>query len=664
MSGPVNPALTRLQTSPRSSSGDPSPASSSLRSLPTALATPSLLSATPGSRLPTTIPSKNPLALRLYKVLGANYQDASTREALETLSSFYAPSPDSGALNGVASDALERRPGDEEEEEEEEEGGGEEAWGAEYASKSRRKDRANGDAKLSVVDGELALRTRKNLRRDIEGKLAESSQKFLQAFAEVDKKLDVLQLHVLEMQGRCNEAQEKLKSTNEGCKSLLERAEGLRNQRQTTTARESIISLFLNRFTLTEAETEAIVSRDVPVGQAVFDAMDRIETIRNDCRVLLSGEEGETKAGLDIMSLTSSLSNQAYHKLARWCSFEFRQLGKDSQIEVGDTMREVARRLRQRPELLKESLKILSEVRQTTSLNAFLEALTRGGPGGLPRPIELHAHDPTRITDAAYHVFFDTLDAQGRSLLRFLHPPEADLAPPLALRDASQVLREIMGVYDSSLLGDEDPGERESAFEQILDAAVDPAMEMCKRMADLRKDLSSWDKAIFLINCVTYMQNILQAYSFTGSHVTLLQKEVDRHVQTLVSEHYTLFLQDSGLEPIVEAINSKPPDTPLSRLPQASSQAISAALTQFDTFLSTLDVSSSPQLLLLAVPRLSASIHGDAIHKIGLAYSRVCEAVKNPENRYEFAGTLLGSKRPFGDMRVLWQVLGVDEDDL
>lgn len=43
-----------------------------------------------------------------------------------------------------------------------------------------------------------------------------------------------------------------------------------------------------------------------------------------------------------------------------------------------------------------DSLKILTEVRQATLLSSFLEALTRGGPGGLPRPIELHAHDPTR----------------------------------------------------------------------------------------------------------------------------------------------------------------------------------------------------------------------------------------------------------------------------
>jgi len=62
-------------------------------------------------------------------------------------------------------------------------------------------------------------------------------------------------------------------------------------------ARQSIVSIFLSQFTLTEAETEAITSRDVPVGKRVFDAMDRTEKIRDSCQILLSGEDGSTKAG-------------------------------------------------------------------------------------------------------------------------------------------------------------------------------------------------------------------------------------------------------------------------------------------------------------------------------------------------------------------------------
>lgn len=38
----------------------------------------------------------------------------------------------------------------------------------------------------------------------------------------------------------------------------------------------------------------------------------------------------------------------------------------------------------------------LAEIRQDTVLSSFITALTRGGPSGLPRPIEIHAHDPLR----------------------------------------------------------------------------------------------------------------------------------------------------------------------------------------------------------------------------------------------------------------------------
>lgn len=43
-----------------------------------------------------------------------------------------------------------------------------------------------------------------------------------------------------------------------------------------------------------------------------------------------------------------------------------------------------------------DTLKVLNTTRQSSLLQSFLDALTRGGPNGLPRPIEIHAHDPIR----------------------------------------------------------------------------------------------------------------------------------------------------------------------------------------------------------------------------------------------------------------------------
>jgi hypothetical protein len=55
---------------------------------------------------------------------------------------------------------------------------------------------------------------------------------------------------------------------------------------------------------------------------------------------------------LDIMASTSDHLEQGYEKIFRWCSYEFRQMGRDAQLEVGFVMREAVRRLRKRPELL------------------------------------------------------------------------------------------------------------------------------------------------------------------------------------------------------------------------------------------------------------------------------------------------------------------------
>ena len=52
------------------------------------------------------------------------------------------------------------------------------------------------------------------------------------------------------------------------------------------------------------------------------------------------------------MASTSSNLEQGYEKLVRYCSNEFRQIGRDSQFEVNHELRESVVRLRKRPELL------------------------------------------------------------------------------------------------------------------------------------------------------------------------------------------------------------------------------------------------------------------------------------------------------------------------
>lgn len=169
----------------------------------------------------TPLPSasrSNPISLRIYKALGTNFDDPASREALEIASSFYVtppPAPSTSPDKGKAR-AL---PKDEDEDDDHDGQGidGDSIW----------KRSLRGD---STSDGSAAM-ARKYLKRDIEAKLAEGSQRFLEAFTEVDKKLDILRGHMQEMQIRADQVQVELDQANSGTKFLLERADGLRQQR-------------------------------------------------------------------------------------------------------------------------------------------------------------------------------------------------------------------------------------------------------------------------------------------------------------------------------------------------------------------------------------------------------------------------------------------------
>ena len=69
----------------------------------------------------------------------------------------------------------------------------------------------------------------------------------------------------------------------------------------------------------------------------------------------------------------------------------------------------------------------------------------------------------------------------------------------------------------------------------------------------------------------------------------------------------------------------------------------------------------SRRLGLLTVQSVAARVHQAALERVAETYERICEEVKKPENRYEAGATLLGSERPFGQVRLLWQIFGLQE---
>ena len=98
-------------------------------------------------------------------------------------------------------------------------------------------------------------------------------------------------------------------------------------------------------------------------------------------------------------------------------------------------------------------LNVLGTTRSSSILNLFLDALTRGGPSGLPRPIELHAHDPIRYVG---------------DILAWIHQTMAG---------EREFLESLFGIKEDgrwvgsvrALKGSEDAGEDELRLRKLLD---------------------------------------------------------------------------------------------------------------------------------------------------------------------------------------------------
>lgn len=168
----------------------------------------SALTSSPVSNTPTRLTSTlsnasvgaggrgNPLSLRLYKILGARYEDESTHEALEILSGMYAPAavelpPSAGPAAAGKSLVVvgarrsgKARGGDADAESDESEDGT-------VVSAPRTGIVKPTSTAAVTTDGaggnDLAAQARKNLKRDVDMKMARSSRLFLSAFREVDK---------------------------------------------------------------------------------------------------------------------------------------------------------------------------------------------------------------------------------------------------------------------------------------------------------------------------------------------------------------------------------------------------------------------------------------------------------------------------------------------
>lgn len=77
----------------------------------------------------------------------------------------------------------------------------------------------------------------------------------------------------------------------------------------------------------------------------------------------------------------------------------------------------------------------------------------------------------------------------------------------------------------------------ESDFTKLLSRAIDPPIEMCEKVSELRKGATDWEKDIFLINCLGYIRTMLNDVEGADAKRAELDEKIQGYVESMTYEH-------------------------------------------------------------------------------------------------------------------------------
>ncbi|KAJ4829007.1 Golgi transport complex subunit 6 [Turnera subulata] len=288
---------------------------------------------------------------------------------------------------------------------------------------------------LSTFYTENTPQARRNLRSTIEQRALQINLQFLQASAPTQQALDQVEAEVNALAECCDKITKALESCSASTGDIISTTERLKEELDVTTQRQEIVSCFLRDYQLSTQEISAL--RDEELNENFFKALSHVQEIHANCKVLLRTHH--QRAGLELMDMMAVYQEGAYERLCRWVQAECRKLGDADNPEVGELLKTAVCCLKERPVLFKYCAEEVANMRHNALFRRFISALTRGGPGGLPRPIEVHAHDPLRYVGDMLGWLHQALASERELVLALLDPDAVVDTGPTANRFAQSL---------------------------------------------------------------------------------------------------------------------------------------------------------------------------------------------------------------------------------
>ncbi|EDO30832.1 predicted protein [Nematostella vectensis] len=558
---------------------------------------------------------------------------------------------------------------------------------------------------LSTFFTENTLRSRRNLRGDIEKRSLLISENFEQAFGVLKEHLDKVYSDVHDMNKCCEDMTKRLQNTRD-----LIRSTGFMGVKisQKIQMMEKVADAFLSRFQLKQEEVEALRgARNTPVTEEFFQALARVREIHQDCKALLRTKQ--QTAGLEIMESMALHMEASYERLYRWTQDECRGLTSDLP-DISPTLTKAMACLEDRPVLFKYCLDEYGTARRTAVVRCFIDALTRGGPGGTPRPIELHSHDPIRYVgdmlawlhqaiasdkELLHSLLKNTSSGQESEREVLSHITEG-ISRPFKVRVEQVIVSEpgavmlfslanvlkFYGTTIGSILGEDAviivtvQEMNELALKMFFNSLnchaskllekielpppdLGPTESLKDTLNLLRAVLTSHDASVVPLDARQADYSRLHCHQFTSGGISsntppfdmyafidrgleMLSTQTDAHVDSLISEQASFILIRSGLGNVYSAYQeNKQQKIALSSVHGLDVQSIKDAMTRFDKYLSSPDSLRIPQCELLRTTRLRDTVYKRAADAVCATYNTLYTMITDPRNNYTEPNSLV-----------------------
>ncbi|CAK9003823.1 unnamed protein product [Durusdinium trenchii] len=385
---------------------------------------------------------------------------------------------------------------------------------------------------LSGFFTENTVHTRRNLRSSIEGESLLLHKEFVQSFGALERQLESLDHLVGELDGAVERAASQLKASRSETQASLERAAALRKEAVSINLKQQVLDRFLNRFRLSEADTQLVRSGDKPLDDDFFSAFERLEQVRANARHMLS-TSGQQTSGVDILHETSEILEASYERMFVWVQQQCRgprdaAVAKSTSAELdtpaGNVLKRVLKLLRERPVYFNHCLRDIARVRKQALQQRFLEALSQGDALGA-RPIELQAADPVRFVGEMFAWLLEHVVIE-KEALGSLISKDSD-AQPGAVRERSSSMPEESSMTMVS-------------FDEMFDIALDgvAATLVAKTKQSLQANTSSLMHGPSASSpAIVTVYKVAQVFSFYAKTLEELLRKEAQLVVTCVDLH-------------------------------------------------------------------------------------------------------------------------------